>query len=75
MTCYLYVTGIPLQLRPMLGATLHQRARPGKYNIEIWHETLGRAKASVTIAEDGTSEAVEVKMSEKKKGGGRRRRR
>jgi plastocyanin len=45
----------------------------GEYKLEIWHETLGKAKAEVTVAADGSSEAVEVKMGKKKKGGRRRR--
>ncbi|MCB9915308.1 MAG: hypothetical protein H6828_09180 [Planctomycetes bacterium] len=48
--------------------------RPGEYKIEVWHETLGKAKGTVTVKEDGSSERVEIKMSAKKEGGGRRRR-
>jgi plastocyanin len=44
---------------------------PGEYKLSIWHETLGRAKATVTVKADFSSEAVEVKMGKKKK---RRRR-
>jgi plastocyanin len=47
---------------------------PGTYKLTIWHERLGREKAEVTVGEDGTSEPVEVKLSEEKKGGTRRRR-
>lgn len=44
---------------------------PGEYNLSIWHESLGKAKATVTVNEDGSSTAAEVKMGKKKK---RRRR-
>jgi len=47
---------------------------PGTYKLTIWHEKLGKAKANVTVADDGSSDAVEVKMSEGGGGGGRRRR-
>tara|TARA_R110002126_G_scaffold5414_4_gene28621 strand:+ start:8863 stop:9618 length:756 start_codon:yes stop_codon:yes gene_type:complete len=45
----------------------------GKYKLTIWHEKLGKAKADVVVAEDGSSKAVTVKMGEEKKGGRRRR--
>ena len=76
MTCYLYVTDHPFTAKTDAEGNFSiEGLAPGKYSIEIWHETLGKAKASVTIAEDGTSEAVNVKMGEKKKSSGRRRRR
>ena len=45
----------------------------GEYKLEIWHESLGKAKGTATVAADGSSEAVEIKMGAKKKGGRRRR--
>jgi plastocyanin len=42
--------------------------KPGKYKVELWHEKLGKAKGEVTIKDDGTSDALEIKMGEKKKG-------
>ena len=76
MTCYLFVTDHPFSATTDAQGNFSIKGlAPGKYSIEIWHETLGKAKASVTIAEDGSSEAVEVKMAEKKKSSGRRRRR
>ena len=45
----------------------------GDYKLEIWHEKLGKADAKVTIAADGSSEAIEVELGAKKKGRGRRR--
>ena len=46
----------------------------GEYKINIWHEKLGKGKATVIVAEDGSSKPVEVKLGGKKKGAGRRRR-
>jgi len=40
---------------------------PGTYSATFWQEKLGRVKQDVTIKPDGTSEPVELKMSEKKK--------
>lgn len=45
---------------------------PGDYKLEIWHETLGKAKADVTVKPDGSSDAVEITLGEKKKKGRRR---
>ena len=44
----------------------------GTYKLEIWHSKLGKGKGEVTVAEDGSSEMVEIKMGAKKK---KRRRR
>lgn len=55
------------------GAFTIEDVPPGSYNLTIWHEKLGKAKAKVTVAADGSSEMVQVKMGAKK-GGGRRRR-
>jgi hypothetical protein len=40
---------------------------PGEHSVEVWHERLGKEKVKVTVAADGTSEAVEIKLGEKKK--------
>jgi plastocyanin len=40
---------------------------PGTYSATFWQEKLGRVKQDVTIKPDGTSDPVELKMSEKKK--------
>ena len=75
MTCYLFVTDNPFSTTTdTQGNFSVSGLAPGKYSIEIWHETLGKAKAEVTIAEDGSSKPVEIKMSEKKKSTRRRRR-
>jgi len=47
---------------------------PGEYAIKVWHESLGKAKATVTVKADGTAEPVEIKMAAKAKKSGRRRR-
>lgn len=41
--------------------------KPGSYKAEAWHEKFGKKKLDIVIKEDGTSDAVEVVMSEKKK--------
>ena len=45
----------------------------GEYKLTIWHEQLGKARATVVVAEDGSSEPVKIKMGKKKAGGRRRR--
>jgi plastocyanin len=40
--------------------------KPGKYKVELWHEKLGKQKAEATIKDDGTCEALDLKMGEKK---------
>ena len=75
MTCYLFVTDRPFSTTTDAQGNFSIKGlAPGKYSIEIWHEKLGKAKADVTIADDGSSEPVAVKMSEKKKTSRRRRR-
>ena len=47
----------------------------GEHKVEWWHETLGKGKGKVNVGDDGSVEALEIKLSaEKKKSGGRRRR-
>jgi len=41
--------------------------KPGKYKVEVWHEKLGKAKGEATVKEDGTCDALDIKMGEKKK--------
>jgi len=41
--------------------------KPGKYKVEVWHERFGKGKGEVTIKDDGTSDAVEIKMKDKEK--------
>jgi plastocyanin len=40
---------------------------PGTYAATFWQEKLGKQKLDVTIKPDGSSDPVELKMSEKKK--------
>ena len=48
----------------------------GDYTVEWWHESLGKGKEKITVAADGSVDALEITVSaeKKKKGGGRRRR-
>ncbi len=68
MKCYLFVTNTPYTV------TTDREGRfelpdvpPGEYEIKVWHETLGKAKASVKVAADGTSSPVEIEMSPAKR--------
>jgi plastocyanin len=75
MNSWMYVTDTPYAtVSDKDGKFEIANLRPGEYKVEIWHEKFGKAKADVTVKEDGSSEMVEVKMGEEK-GGGRRRRR
>jgi plastocyanin len=76
MSCYLFVSDTPFAATTKADGSFEiPGLPPGEYTAKVWHETLGKAKASVTIGADGKSEAIEIKMGEKKKGGGGRRRR
>lgn len=75
MTSYVYVTEANRWAVSGADGTFEIKdVPPGTYKLTIWHERLGKGKAEVTVAADGTSTMVEVKMSEAKKGGSRRRR-
>lgn len=78
MSCYLFVSDTPYAaVTARDGSFSIPNLPPGEYNAKLWHETLGKARAKVTIGADGKSEAIEVKMGgeESGGGGGRRRRR
>ncbi len=47
---------------------------PGDYKLEVWHEKLGRGKGTVSIAADGASEAIEIKLALKQQPRRRRKR-
>jgi plastocyanin len=40
---------------------------PGEYEAELWHERLGKEKATVTVKPDGTADLVAFELGEKKK--------
>lgn len=46
----------------------------GEHEVTVWHETLGKKTAKVTVGEDGKAAAIEVKMAKKKSKKRRRRR-
>src|SRR5690606_5637305 len=76
MACYMFVTDTPYAAVTAADGSFEVKGLPvGKHKVDIWHETLGRAKGEVTIKEDGTSETLMIEMGEKDAGGGRRRRR
>ncbi|MBL8804644.1 MAG: hypothetical protein JNN27_21800 [Planctomycetes bacterium] len=39
----------------------------GEHKVKVWHEVFGKADGKITVAEDGSSAAVEIKMSAEKK--------
>ena len=45
----------------------------GTHKVEFWHETLGRGTGEVVVKEDGTADALALKIGGKKEGAGRRR--
>ncbi len=45
----------------------------GTHKVDYWHESLGRGTGEVVVKEDGTADALALKMGAKKEGGGRRR--
>ncbi|MDP6539186.1 MAG: carboxypeptidase regulatory-like domain-containing protein [Planctomycetota bacterium] len=75
MNCWLYVTDKPFTTTTGADGTFTIEGVPaGTHKATIWHERLGKARAEVTVAEDGSSAALEVKLSGKKTSGRRRRR-
>ena len=74
MSGYLFVTDTPYHaVTGADGSFKISGLPPGKYQAEFWHEKLGKAKGEVVIADDGTSEPIQVEMGEEKKGKKRRR--
>ena len=73
MGCYIFVTEASHFAVSKEDGTFEVKGVPaGTHKVEYWHETLGKGKAEVTVAEDGTG-TLAITMGEKKKGGGRRR--
>jgi len=74
MKCMLYVTDAThWALSGARGEFFVEGVPPGTYEVTLWHETLGRTKAQVTGAEDGSCAALEIKMKVKKKRRGQRK--
>lgn len=77
MNCYLFVSETPYAaVTARDGSFKIAGLPPGEYTAKVWHESLGKEKATVTVGADGKCEAIEIKLGEDKKagGGGRRRR-
>jgi plastocyanin len=47
---------------------------PGEYQIEYWHEELGKGKTEKVVVEAGKEATIEHKLSAKKEGGAKRKR-
>jgi plastocyanin len=68
MSSWIYVTESPYYAVTKADGSFEIAGlAPGTYSASFWQEKLGRVKQDVTIKADGTSEPVELKMSEKKK--------
>lgn len=78
MSCYVFVADTPFAaISARDGSFSIPKLPPGEYDARIWHESLGKTRAKVTVGADGSCDAIEVKMGGEDKGGGggRRRRR
>ena len=74
MNCWLYVTDNPFTTTSGADGTFTIEGVPaGTHKATIWHERLGKVRTEVTVAADGSCEAMEIKLAGKKKGGRRRR--
>lgn len=63
MTSWIFVTDSPkYALTGADGSFEIAGLEPGTHKLEFWHESLGKGKGEVTIAADGSSEMVEIKM-------------
>ena len=75
MSSYIFVTDAQKSTVTGEDGTFQVEGLPaGEYEVEVWHEKLGKVDGKVTVAEDGTSEPLEISLGEKKDKGGRRRR-
>ena len=73
MASYVYVTDAThWDLTDAEGNFEIEDLPPGTYKLALWHEKLGKAKAEVTVGEDGSVPPVKIKMGAKKKKKGRR---
>lgn len=68
MSSWIYVSDSPYSaLTKADGSFEIAGIPPGTYSATFWQEKLGRVKQDVTIKPDGTSDALEIKLSAKKK--------
>jgi len=69
MSSYVFVSETPYYAITKADGSFEIKGlKPGTYKVETWHEKLGKGKTvEVTVKDDGSSEAVEIKLGEKKK--------
>jgi len=53
------------------GAFSFENLPAGEHKVDTWHEKLGKGKGTISVKEDGTAEAVELKLGGQKKAGRR----
>ncbi|MFT5052134.1 MAG: plastocyanin [Chlamydiales bacterium] len=63
MTSWIYVTDSPYYAVTGADGTFEiPGLEPGTYDVDIWHETLGKSNGEVTIAADGSSPMLSAKL-------------
>jgi plastocyanin len=75
MKAYVFVTdAVSYGVTAADGSFKLEGLPPGEYQIEYWHEELGKGKTEKVMVEAGKTAMVEQKLSAKKEGGGKRKR-
>jgi len=63
MTSYIFVTDSPkYAVTAADGSFEIAGLAPGTYEVDLWHESLGKSKSEVTIAADGSSALMSAKL-------------
>lgn len=67
MNSWIYVTDTPYYAITSADGSFEIKGlKPGTYRATFWHEKLPKTTAEIVVKDDGSSEAVAVKMGEKK---------
>jgi plastocyanin len=68
MSSWLVVTDTPYHAVTGPDGSFQIEGLPtGEYTVEVWHEKLGKEKGTAVVKDDGSSDAVEIKLGEEKK--------